>query len=92
MASAEFVQVFKQVYIALVEHIEPRDCGTMLHAYLADRIAQCMAGDDLLQHGEMTPEIAEEYRRACEDRDYALRTLEIADPFCTAERAGRRAH
>lgn len=85
--SQEFVRVFAAVCRALVKHLEAGDVGTALHFYLADAMARVLAGDELFRHGEMTPEIVNEYQHACADRDEALRLLQIADPL-----AGGKAH
>lgn len=81
MPSKEFVNVFAAISRALAEHLEERDVGTALHFYLGDAMARVAVGDDLFQHGDMTPELGKEYRTTCEDRDAALRLLQVADPF-----------
>lgn len=82
IAEQEFSRVSATVCCALVEHLEERDVGTALHHFLAHALARVMICDALFSRaGLFSDELAEDYIAACEDRDAALRLLQIADPF-----------
>jgi hypothetical protein len=85
IASEDFKREFISICRQLEKVLDPRDIGTPLHAFLANRMAQCVMGADAEEHGELTPELEKEYQKAIEHRDYALREFgfdrdPLADP------------
>lgn len=86
IAQQEFSRVSVAVCCALVEHLEERDVGTALHHFLAHALARVMICDVLFSKaGLFSDETAEDYIAACEDRDAALRLLQIANPFTSGK-------
>jgi hypothetical protein len=72
-------ETFKRDFIffcrELEKRLDPRDVGTPLHIFLADRMAQCKMGAWLDERRLLTPEEEQQYQDAIEARDAALKEL-----------------